>query len=440
MAAMRTSEGLNLTFSFAAPTPAALFRRADAVWLVFNSAKPIDVEPIRSKGGSIISDVSIFALDKGQAIRIRLNRPQLPSLTSDDEAGGANWTLNFSDMLRTPSQPLVAIRNIADPSLANVTVPLAKAGRLHRLTDPDAGDTIMVVTAAAPVRGFIKRQDFVELSLLEIRPRRRGSSELRRHHRRNHLGQGHARPARRPDAVIGRSRRAARDVGGASGFRPVRVAQGPGGELHRAEDELIAAAGAAEPDRRIPANLDLARFYMSRGMYHEAKGVLDLVLSGAKAGLEDPNALVMRSVASSLIGRPEKALKDLNNPVVGGNYNSQLWKALAYARQEKWADAREKFKNSEVAIPSLPTDLQRIVLTDSMRAALEVKDFPGRRSAAASWMSSVFRPRRNRRPRCCAAGSPKGSDTTRTRWTNTSSPSNRRTAPRRPRPNCARSR
>jgi len=59
---MRTSEGLSLTFSFAAPTPAALFRRADAVWLVFDSAKPIDVEPIRSKGGSIISDVGIFAL------------------------------------------------------------------------------------------------------------------------------------------------------------------------------------------------------------------------------------------------------------------------------------------------------------------------------------------------------------------------------------------
>ncbi len=116
---------------------------------------------------------------------------------------------------------------------------------------------------------------------------------------------------------------------------------------------------------------------MSRGWCHEAKGVLDLALSGAKAGLEDPNALVMRSVANSLIGRPDKALKDLNNPVVGGNYDSQLWKALAYARQEKWTDAREKFKNSEVVIPSLPTELQRIVLTDSMRAALEVKDFPG---------------------------------------------------------------
>ena len=79
--AKRDSDGLRLTFSFAAATPAALFRRADTVWLVFDSTKPLDLEPIRSSGGSMIADVSLLPLDKGQAVRIRLNRPQMPSLT-----------------------------------------------------------------------------------------------------------------------------------------------------------------------------------------------------------------------------------------------------------------------------------------------------------------------------------------------------------------------
>jgi hypothetical protein len=69
--------------------------------------------------------------------------------------------------MQTPPQPLTAIRNITDPALANVTVPLANPGLMHRLVDPDAGDTLLVVTAPPPTRGFIKRQDFVELSLLE---------------------------------------------------------------------------------------------------------------------------------------------------------------------------------------------------------------------------------------------------------------------------------
>jgi hypothetical protein len=87
--------------------------------------------------------------------------------------------------------------------------------------------------------------------------------------------------------------------------------------------------------------------------------------------------LVVHSVASTLMGRPDWGLRDLANPVVGNNYDSQLWKALAYARQHKWAEAREKFKNVEFAINLLPIEMQRIVIADAMRASLEVKDYSG---------------------------------------------------------------
>ena len=129
--------------------------------------KPIDIEPIRAKGGAVIGDVSRLPLEKGQAIRIRLNRPQIPSLESEGRANGAEWTLTFADRGQAPPLPLMVLRNITDPALANVTVPLANPGAMHRLVDPDAGDTLLVVTAPPPTRGLIKRQDFVELSLLE---------------------------------------------------------------------------------------------------------------------------------------------------------------------------------------------------------------------------------------------------------------------------------
>ena len=93
--------------------------------------------------------------------------------------------------MQTPPQPLTVARNITDPALANVTVPLAKPGLLHRLVDPDAGDTLLVVTAPPPIRGFIKRQDFVEFSLLESDPRRRDSPEFRRCRRRSRARQDH---------------------------------------------------------------------------------------------------------------------------------------------------------------------------------------------------------------------------------------------------------
>jgi len=84
---------------------------------------------------------------------------------------------------------------------------------------------------------------------------------------------------------------------------------------------------------------------------------------------------MLRAISSVLIGRPEQGLKDLANPAIGNGYDSQLWKALALARQSKWAEAREKFKNVGFAVSSLPLELQRIIIIDAMRASLEVGDY-----------------------------------------------------------------
>jgi tetratricopeptide (TPR) repeat protein len=375
--ARRDSDGLRLIFSFAEGTPAALFRRADTVWLVFDSTKPLDVEPIRSKGGVLIADVSQLPLEKGQAIRIRLNRPQIPSLAGDDKAGKTNWTVTFADIMQTPPQPLMAIRNIADPALANVTVPLSRPGMLHRFVDPDAGDALMVVTAPPPIRGFIKRQDFVEFSLLESV-----------HGVAIHPNSDDVRAEVAPDKIIlgrpGGLTLSPADVSAdraAVAVRPIfdlnEWHKNQEGNFGPRQDELVEALAAAEPEQRTQARLDLARFFMSRGLYPEAKGITELVLAGSKPGLEDTSALMVHTVASILTGRPEIGLKDLAKPAIGNNYDSQLWKALAYARQEKWAEAREKFKNVEFAITSLPVDLQRIVTVDAMRASLEVRDYSG---------------------------------------------------------------
>ena len=377
VSARRDSEGLHLTFAFATVTPAALFRRADAVWLVFDTTKPIDVEKIRSNGGSVIGEVTPMPLNKGQVVRFRLNRPQMPSLIGDDQADGSNWTVTFADTMQTPTQPLVALRNITEPKKANVTVPISRPGLLHRFVDPDAGDTLMVVTATPPVRGFIKRQDFVEMSLLEsihgvaIHP---NSDDVTAEIASDKIivGRPGGLTLSAADTGTERASTAAKPIFDADDWHKNQE-----GNFIMRQDALIEAAAAVEPDQRMAARIDLARFYLAREMYPEAKGVLDLALSDAKPGLEDPVVLIVHSLASILMGRPEQGLKDLANPAVGTNYDSQLWKGLAYARMGKWAEAREKFKNVEFAITSLPIELQRIVIADALRASLEVRDYSG---------------------------------------------------------------
>ncbi len=377
VAAKRSSEGLSLTFSFTAATPAALFRRADVVWLFFDSKKAVDLDAIRKEAGAALAEVTAIPLDKGQALRFRLNRPQLASLTRSGQAGSQNWVVTFADSMKTASQPLTAIRNIADPKLANVTVPIAGPGLMHRLVDPDAGDMLMVVTAPLPARGFVKRQDFVEFSLLELVHGvviQSNSDDVAVEIAPDKITL--SRPGGLTLSSVSvapdRATSAVRQIFDADEWRLNQQH-----DFIKRLDSLIIAAGSASGDQQTPARINLARFYMSRGMYPEAKGVLDLVLTDVKPGQEDPVALIVHAVASMLSGRPAQGLKDLTSAAIGTNYDSQLWQALALARQGKWADAREKFKNVEFAIASQPVELQRIILADAMRASLEVKDYSG---------------------------------------------------------------
>ncbi len=282
--ATRDSDGLRVKFSFAAATPAALFRRADVVWLVFDSSEPIDIEPIRSKGGAVFADVSRLPFETGQAVRIRLNRPQIPSLAGDAQSGGASWTLAFADTMQTAPQPLAVVRNITDPAFAFVVVPLAKPGLLHRIADPDAGDTLLVITAPPPTRGFIKRQDFVDLSLLEsmhgvaIRP---NSDDLTAEIASDRIILGRPGGLTLSSAEVGAERAA---VAVRPLFDPDVWRKNQTENFLARQDALIALAGTAAPGRRLSARVNLANFYMSRGMYHEAKGVLDLALAELQTG------------------------------------------------------------------------------------------------------------------------------------------------------------
>ncbi len=143
------------------------------------------------------------------------------------------------------------------------------------------------------------------------------------------------------------------------------------------QDVLVRAIGRAAPELRPQARLELARFYVARGMYLEAKGVLDVILAEPNARIEETVVRTMRAIANILIGRPGEGLKDLANPGIGNSFDSQLWQELAYSRQGKFADAREKFKNVDFAVAALPLELQRIVIMEAMHASLEVKDYAG---------------------------------------------------------------
>jgi hypothetical protein len=371
--ARRSSEGLRLTIPFAQATPAAVFTRADSLWMVFDAETPLDVSQIARDGGAVVRDALQVPLPRGQAIRVRLNRPQLVGVTGD----GITWVVHAADVSPSSPQPLLAVRNVADPARASVTVPLDEPGRAHRLVDPDAGDAALIVTARLPARGFVKQQNFVEFALLESA-----------HGLAVQLNSDDVQAEIAPDkVVIGRPGGLTLSIVEVTQQRAVVAAKllldvntwrdDRAANFIQRRDALWTQAAQATAEARVPARLELARFYIANGFYLEARAAIDAFVADQPAGSEDSNLLIVHALASILSGNPEQGLKDLANPAVGAGYDSRLWRAMAHARLGKWAEARELFKGVDFALGALPLELQRIAVVDALRASLEVRDYAG---------------------------------------------------------------
>ncbi|MCW5691068.1 MAG: tetratricopeptide repeat protein [Pseudolabrys sp.] len=373
--ASASSDSLRVSLPFAQPTPAAMFRRGDTLWLVFDSGKKIDVSKLAADYGSIVRQASFARGGEGEGIvRLRLTRPQMASLEADDNG----WILKIGDAVAAPPQPLSMSRAI-NGTKRGIVIPLDHAGTLHQLTDPDLGNRLMVVTALAPARGVMQSQDFVELHVLQsmqgvalapiaddvsvdVTPeqititRPRGLSLS-------------------PDSVVQQQQMAPSFREGS--FDPETWQHDRTTPFEARQAALVAAAAAAGEGTKRAARYNLARFYIANDMGPEAQGVLAVALADKTNAGDDVTGSILKALANVMMHRPEEALKDIADPDIANQQTAPIWRAMAHARLGQWALAHSEFMALDRAIAALPIDLQRMVMLDRLRTDIEVRDFDG---------------------------------------------------------------
>jgi hypothetical protein len=374
VAVHRQGPNLRLDFPFAAATPAAVFRRGRAMWLVFDTAAKIDTTALADE--KVIRKVSLDRDSDGATImRLALDQPKLASFFSD----GTGWVLIIGNAVVEPTRPVAIARSIVGKGRSSITIPFADPRNLHRINDPDVGDVLMVETALGPARGFLKSQDFVELRALSsthgivVQPLADDVAA--------ELAADKITISRPGGLSLSSSNLSTRDNNNSATFQPlVFDAQTWGfdrqANFSERQSDLISRAAAAPEAKRRAARLDLARFYLARDMAAEAKGVLDVTTADEREG-EGPTGTVLKAIANMMLGRADDALKALASPTIGDGSDAPIWRAMAYATQGHWAKAREQFKNVEVAIGALPVELQRRAKLDALRSSVEVRDFAG---------------------------------------------------------------
>lgn len=381
----RQGDALRIAFPFAQPTAAAMFRRADTVWLVFDAATPIDISQIVAQSGRGIRNASLTRSDDGQVVQLKLDRPKLTSTGLD----GTTWTVLIGDTMLEPTQPLSVMRVPQPGGRSNITIPMQDAHHLHRLADPEVGDTLLVVTALGPARGFVKPQEFVEFNALvsahgvviqpladEVRLELGADKLVVTRPGGLALSNATARVASSPTDMTSRR------VGGLFTLDPQAWGYDKEADYRDRQRHLVTAAASAEESRRLAAQLELARFYLARDMIPEAKGVLDVAATDERS-THDGTAVLLRAIANIMLGHGADAIKDLSTAPVAKRNDIALWRALAQAKEGKWAEARDGFRSIETTTATLPLEMQRFAFQEAVRAAIEVRDFGG----AASLLS-----------------------------------------------------
>jgi tetratricopeptide (TPR) repeat protein len=368
----REGETSWLVFPFVNQTPSAVFRRDDTLWLVFDTAEKFDLSALDRDSGRTFRSAAVTRPDDATAVvRLKLDRPRSISLVP----AGVGWAVSLGDKTPEPSRGLTIARNIIGQR-SSMTVPFEDPRTLHRLTDPDFGDELMVITSVGPARGFPRVQEFVELRALAsvhgvvVQPL---ADDLVAELGADKIVMSRPTGLTLSNAITPAAATASRTT--------MLDAQLWGfdrqANFNDRQSELIAKAAAAPASKKMAARLDVARFYLARDMYPEAKAVLDVALSDEKATAEDVTGVVLRAVSNVMLERPDDALKDLTNPLVGKQFDAPIWRALALSDQGHWPEARESFRDVQPMIAALPVELQRLALVRSIKASLEVKDYPG---------------------------------------------------------------
>ena len=368
----QSGDRLRLELPFAGPTPAAVFQRADTLWLVFDSPAQMDLTALQADNDNGVREVLFERGDDGAAIvRIKLARPRMASL----EADGPAWIVNIADATTAETRPLAIARSIVGKNRASIAIPFDSARAIHTIRDPDVDDRLLVITALGPVRGFLKVQDFVELRALPsvhgvvIQPIADDIAA--------ELGVDKITIGRPTGLSLSATALGQQQV--AVSFRAFTFDTQVWGfdrdaPFNARQSELIGLAASAPVSKRRQARFNLARFYLAKEMAPEAKAVLNVALTDQRAS-EDVTGSVLKAVADVMLDRPDDALKELSKPQVGNQQDAPIWRAIALARQGRWAEARDIFKTVSAAVGALPIELQRMAMKEALRSSIELRDF-----------------------------------------------------------------
>ena len=151
---------VSLTIPWTEPAAAAVFRRAEYLWVVFDRYKQVDVQRLATQGAPYITFVEQLPYRNNTILRM-VTRPDVNPTTRRD---GLNWILDFRSMPMRPTRAIEINAQIDRPS-PNLYLPVTEGGRTVAVEDPEVGDYLLVVPVIPLSYGVYPERSFTDLDM-----------------------------------------------------------------------------------------------------------------------------------------------------------------------------------------------------------------------------------------------------------------------------------
>jgi tetratricopeptide (TPR) repeat protein len=368
---------VSLRFDWTEPVAAAVFRRAGAVWVVFDRAVQIAPDILKRAAGNAVRDVSQVPSKDGTILRFET----VAGINAIPRRDGLAWII---DLARVDMKPATRVDLKAQPDSpvgARIFVPVPEPGKAIPVVDPEAGDNIVVIPVIPLGHGIDQAWVYPQLAVLptaqgvvikpwvddlRIRPLRQGIEVT--------SAGGKLALSKVSDAAAAGGKLAATtSLSKVFDFEKWRRGT-PQTVTYEWQKFMHAVATANGAIARDQARLDLARYLLSAGLAAEALGVLDLMDAQRPDLLSQAEHRALKGAASFLMARWEDARDYLTHPSLQGNDEATLWLAAAQGASGDMAGAAMELVRTGALIRTYPKPLKMAVGLLVAEGAIETGD------------------------------------------------------------------
>jgi tetratricopeptide (TPR) repeat protein len=375
MSAPEIPAAFSMRFDFGEPVGAAAFRRAGAVWLVFDKQTEQDIDSLKNASGDGVKKIEQIDVPRATVLRIETSSGFNPRPKRE----GLSWIFEFAKL------PIIALQEVNveaqphSPAGARLFMPVQEGGLAVPMQDPAVGDNLVVVPVIPLGHGVNTPRSYPQFNILASAQGlvyKLNSDDLRIRTLASGVEVTSASSLKLSDT--GKKEVASAKMGGLRGVTRLfdfdKWKVGPFADFRENKREMEKSVAGLKGPRRELARLDLARFYLSHAMGPEALGVLQVMEQSDPDKSNDPEFKALRGVANFAMRRLDEAEKDFEDEAVLEKDEGAFWSAaIKSAKGDLQANAPDMKRLAGVIRP-YPPRIKFPMATILTESALSIGD------------------------------------------------------------------